>query len=362
MAGTSRQRRWPRILGGLALVVIVAGFLPGVQARGKALAVLAEAVGIDFPRPLAEDITRTDVSLDGVTGHLYSPREPAPPILLLPGAAPLGKDDPRAVRLARSLARADRTVFIPDLTLYERRFEAEDLDRIVRSVLALGSHPDADGEALLLGISYGGSFALVAAADERLRGRLVQVATFGAYWDLVGVIQAVTTGASLVDGVRIPWQGHPMARSILERAVAGLAPERIQAPLQAALASGDPSGLSPEARALFDLLRNDEPERARELAEALPPELREFLAAFSPSSVGRDLDVPVVAMHSTDDPAVPYGELARLRRALPEARLVTVSSFRHVDPTTDTPGGWTALVADAWDAWRFTSWILEAQE
>ncbi|MGH2692253.1 MAG: hypothetical protein ACRDHM_07085 [Actinomycetota bacterium] len=360
--GASRRRRWPWIVGSLAAVVIVAGFLPAVQARGKALAVLAEAVGIGFPRPFAEDIRRTEVSLDGVTGHLYSPQHPAPPIVLLPGAAPLGKDDPRAVRLARSLARADRSVFIPDLTLYERRFEAEDLDRIVRSSLALGSHPAAEGDVQLLGISYGGSFALVAAADERLRGRLEQVATFGAYWDLVGVIQAVTTGTSLVDGVRIPWQGHPSARSILEQAVVGLAPDETQEPLSAALARDEPGGLSPPARAIFDLLRNEDPSRTRELAEELPPQLEEFLESFSPSSVVEPLDVPVVAMHSTDDPAVPYGELVRLHGALPEARVVTVSSFRHVDPSTSAPGGWTALVADAWDAWRFTSWILEAQE
>lgn len=361
MAG-SRRRRWLFWLAAAVAIVTASAFLPSVQARGKAIAVLAEAVGIDFPRPFAEDIRRSDVTLDGVTGHLYSPEGPAPPIVLLPGAAPLGKDDPRAVRLARSLARAGRVVFIPDLTLYERRFEAEDIDRIVRSALALGSDPSAEGDAQLLGISYGGSFALVAAADERLRGRLSQVATFGAYWDLVGVIQAVTTGTSLVDGARIPWEGHPMARSILEKAVVRLAPEDARGPLRSALAGGDAGGLPPDARALFDLLRNEDPRRARELAAGLPAQLRDFLAGFSPSSVGQRLDVPVVAMHSTDDPAVPYGELVRLHRSLPEARLVTVSSFRHVDPTGSASGGWLSLVADAWDAWRFTAWILEAQE
>lgn len=343
-------------------MVIAAGFLPSVQARGKALAVLAEAVGVDFPRPFAADIERTSVSLDGVTGHLYAPGSPSPPIVLLPGAAPLGKDDPRAVRLARSLARAGRTVFIPDLMLYERRFEAADLDRIVRSSLTLAGRPGSDGHVQLLGVSYGGSFALLAAADERLRGRLAQVATFGAYWDLVGVIQAVTTGASVVDGVRIPWRGHPMARAILEEAVTRLGPAASRADLQAALASGDPSALPDDARAVFELLRNREPERARELAAELPLPLRELFASFSPSSVANAIEGPVVAMHSTDDPAVPYGELIRVRRALPDARVVTVSSFRHVDPSTSAPGGWTALVSDAWDAWRFTSWILAPQE
>ncbi len=341
---------------------MAAGFLPPVQARGKALAVLAESVGIDFPRPFAPEIRRTDVSLDGVTGHLYSPERPSPPIMLLPGAAPLGKNDPRAVRLARSLARAGRAVFIPDLTLYEQRFGTEDLDRIVRGALALESHAAASAEVVLLGISYGGSLALVAAADERLRGHVVQVATFGAYWDLVGVIQAVTTGTSLVGGLRVPWEGHPAARTILEHAVVGLGPEVDRRPLREALESDDPSDLLPETRAVFDLLRNRDPERTPELVARVPVELREHLERFSPSRVAARLEVPVVAMHSTDDPAVPYGEVVRLRAALPEARVVTVSSFRHVDPSTSSSGGWPSLVADAWDAWHFTSWILSAQE
>lgn len=342
--------------------MIVAGFLPPVQARGKALAVLAEAVGIDFPRPFAPAVQRRTAILQGVTGHLYVPARPSPPILLVPGAARLGKDDPRAVRLARSLARAGRTVFIPDLTLYERRFVPEDIDRIVRAAVALSDHPAAEGDVLLLGISYGGSFGLVAAADERLRDRLAMVATFGAYFDLVGVIQAVTTGTSLVGGGRIPWRGDPLARSILEEGVISFLPEESRPALRAALADGDPGALAPEERAVFDLLRNEDPARTRQLAAELPADLREVLARFSPSSIAERLKVPVVAMHSTDDPAVPYGELMRLHAELPEARLVTVTSFRHVDPTGSAPGGWASLVADAWDAWRFTAWILEAQE
>jgi pimeloyl-ACP methyl ester carboxylesterase len=343
--------------------VTAVGFLPPIQARGKALAVLAEAVGIDFPRLFAADIRRTDETLDGVSGHLYTPERPSPPIMLLPGAAPLGKDDPRAVRLARSLARAGRSVFIPDLTLYERRFDSEDLDRIVRATVALEEHPASSGRVVLLGISYGGAFALIAAADPRLRDHLEQVATFGAYWDLVGVVQAVTTGVSLVGSLRIPWEGHPAARSILEEAIVGLAPEEVRQDLRRALANGSPAALVPEALAVFELLRNDaDPELTPELAGRVPAVIRDVLERFSPASVAGDLEVPVVALHSTNDPAVPYGELSRLRAALPEARTLTVSSFRHVDPTSSPSGGWGSYVADAWDAWRFTSWILEAQE
>jgi pimeloyl-ACP methyl ester carboxylesterase len=344
-------------------VLIGLGFLPAVQARTKALAVLAEAVGASFPRPLAPEVRRQEASLGEVPGDLYLPDRPAPAVLLVLGAAPQGPADPRAVRLATSLARAGRVVFAPRLTLAERTFDEADLDRIVGSVLALDDLPATVGPAVILGISYGGSYALVAAADPRLRGRVAQVATFGAYFDLTGVIQAVTTGASRIDGRRVPWTGHPQARRVLEHHAVQLAPEASRGGLREVLdGGGSPEDLDPGARAVLELLSNRDPARTRELAAALSPDARTLLARFSPATVAPEIAVPVIAMHSTDDPAVPYGELIRLHRALPEARVVTVGSFRHVDLRGGGPGGPLSLVSDLWDAWRFASWLLEAQE
>jgi pimeloyl-ACP methyl ester carboxylesterase len=361
VAGAWRRRwAWP-----VAVAAAVTGlaFLPPIQARGKAAAVLAEAVGLPFPRPFAPAVSRQDATLDGVTGHLYVPDRPSPAILLVLGAAPRGKDDPRAVRLARSLARAGRVVFVPDLALVERRFDPEDLDRIARSVVAIDEHPSTRGPVVVVGISYGGSFALVASADARTRGRVAQVAVFGAYWDLVGVIQAVTTGVSIAGGEAVPWEGHPLARDLLVQHAVDLAPAVDRSALRAALeGGGDPAALSPEARALFDLLTNRDPARVAGLAARLAPEARAVLEGFSPSSVAGSIEVPVVAMHSVDDPAVPYGEARRLAAALPGARLITVRSFRHVDFQTEGPGGWGSALADLWDAWRFASLILDPGE
>jgi pimeloyl-ACP methyl ester carboxylesterase len=357
-----RRHRWLWPVAVTAAVTALA-FLPPIQARGKAAAVLAEAVGVPFPRPFAPAVSRQDASLDGVTGHLYVPDRRSPPILLVLGAAPRGKDDPRAVRLARSLARAGRVVFVPDLTLAERRFDPDDLDRIARSVVALDEHPSTRGPVVVVGISYGGSFALVASADPRTRGRVAQVAVFGAYWDLVGVIQAVTTGVSIAGGEAVPWEGHPLARDLLVHHAVDLAPTADRTALRAALdGHGDPAALSPEARALYDLLTNRDPERVAELAARLAPDARAVLEGFSPSSAAGSIEVPVVAMHSLDDPAVPYGEALRMADALPEASLITVRSFRHVDFQTEGPGGWRSALADLWDAWRFASLILDPGE
>ena len=345
------------------LAVTAVALFPSVQARGKALPMLAEAVGLDVPRPLAPEVRRTELELGGATGHLYVTATDAPPVLLVPGAAPQGKDDPRVVRVARSIARAGRTVFVPDLVLSERRLEEADLHSIVGAAQSLAARPGADGRVALLGISYGGSFALVAAADPRLDDRVAIVATFGAYFDLRGVIQAVSTGTSIVADRRVPWQGHPLAREILAAQAVSLAPQGSHADLRAALGGElDPSRLEGEARAVYDLVRNEDPTRTFELAGAIPDEGRHTLERFSPSTVAGDITAPVVAMHSTDDPAVPYGELIRLEHALPSARTVSVGSFRHVDLRAAGPGAWAAVAGDLVGAWGFASRFLESQE
>ena len=335
---------------------------PSVQARGKALVMLAEAVGVDVPRPFAPPIRRIGTSLDGVTGHLYVPAGGAVPVLLVPGAARLGKDDPRIVRLARSIARAGRTVFVPDMDLAQRRLVEDDIDAIVRAGVRLSERAEASGRVAMLGISYGGSYALVAAADPRLVGRLAVVATFGAYFDLRGVLQAATTGVSVVGGRTLPWQGHPLASTILREQVGSLLPEPAGSELRGVLrGAADPSSLSPDARAMYELVTNEDPRRTFALAAELPETVRGLLERFSPSTVAAEIDAPVIAMHSTDDPAVPYAELLRLERAVP-ARTVTVEAFRHVDFRGGGPTAWLRTVRDVAAAWRFAGWFLEAQE
>jgi pimeloyl-ACP methyl ester carboxylesterase len=358
----AKRGRAIRGLSYTALAVTGLALLPPVQARGKAVAVLAEAIGLPFPRPAAAPVTRVAATIGGVPGDLYSPGQPAPAIVLIPGAAPGGKDDPRVIRVARAIARAERVVFVPVLELAERRLVEEDIDRIALSTAALADHELVRGGVTLLGFSYGGSFGLVAAADPRLDGKLAQVAVFGAYYDLIGLVQAVTTGVSLVDGQRIPWDGHPMAQAILRARAVSLVPGKEQNTLLAALEGGSTQGLGRSARAMYDLLVNEDPARTFDLAARLPGSARDLLSRFSPSSVADRIDVPVVAMHSTDDPAVPYGEALRLEQGISGTRLVSVEAFRHVDFSVTSPVAWFQASDDLWNAWRFTSWLLAAQE
>jgi fermentation-respiration switch protein FrsA (DUF1100 family) len=122
-----------------------------------------------------------------------------------------------------------------------------------------------------------------------------------------------------------------------------------------------PARLPEPARAVYRFLTNDDAERTYELARELPQGMRSLLERFSPSTVADDVDAPVVAMHSRDDPAVPYGEALRLERGLQDVRLATVTIFKHVD-LNEGEIEWQSAIGDMVDAWRFTSWFLSAQE
>lgn len=343
----------------LAVVVGLAA-LPGVRARGKAVGVLAESLGHGLPRPFGRVVTVTQAELAGVRGDLYRPGGRAPAILLVPGAAPRGRADPRVVRLARALARADRIVFVPQLSLYADEFDPADIERLVASVLGLAARPDVRGRVAMLGFSFGGSFAMVAAADPRARPHLRLVATFGSYFDLVGMIQAASTGWSVVDGRRTRWQVPPQAPEVLRRVARTLTPAAERGRLDEAFAgTASPSALPAGARAAYDLVTNTDPDRTFALAARLDPPARRLVDRFSPAAVAKRLDVPVLAAHSKDDPAVPYAELARLRNGLPDAGTYSVTSFRHVDPGQ---GHGPTVVRDLVVMWWFTGRVLAAQE
>ena len=349
-----KRRRRTLILTG----IVVAGLalLPLVRNRISAAATLAEALGATVPRPFAPNVEPETAEVGGVMGRLYAPGD-YPAVLLVPGATPDGVTDARVNTVARALARARRTVFIPELDLYRERFTKADLERIVAAV---GGLAERSGRPVaVLGFSYGGSFALVAAADPRMEGRLARVATLGAYYDLEGVIQAVTTGGSTVDDRFFPWEGHPIAEDVLAAGAAKLLPEEEQKPFLAALDGRlDPEHLAPGALALYDLLTNDDPWRTSELAERLSPSLRSLIEGFSPSQVADQIAVPVRAMHSTDDPLVPYAELIRLEAGMPQAEISTVELFRHVDFDPASPSGWWSLAPDLSKVWNLVNWIL----
>lgn len=341
--------------------VLLAWLVPASRARTTAAATVAEALRIIPWRPFAPSVTARTGSVAGSPADEYAGDAGSPPVVLVPGAVPAGRDDARVEQLARALARADRRVVVPELAVYDERLVEADVDLLVDTVLELSS---GGREVALVGISFGGSLALVATADPRLDGRVAGVATFGAYADLVGVLQAATTGVSVVDGRTLPWEADPRAEQVVREQLTALLPPTAGRAVRDALETGDAGRpLTPAARAVYELLANDDPQRTYALAQELPGAIRTRLGAVSPVSVADRLsDVPVVAMHSRDDPVIPYGELRRLGAAVAHARLLTVDGLAHTDLRLTDPGGWVTALDDLGTMWSFSSRTLRWQE
>jgi pimeloyl-ACP methyl ester carboxylesterase len=348
------DRRIRLLIVALAVPGVVSA-VPALRARAKAASLLAEVAELPFPRLFRGNIEIETVELaPGVVGDLYSRRLGAPTILFVPGAALKGREDARVIQTATALARAGRRVFVPELDLYHRTFRQNDIERIVSAVVELSSDHERVG---VLGFSYGGSLALIAGKDQRARGRVAYFATFGAYFDLVHVVQGVTTGSTILDGEEVRFPTVPEAREILTTITRRLGSERHAAVLRRALDDEIETETPDDPDAIRDLLSNRDPRRTQDLAARLAPRFRDVLARFSPAAAIDELDAPLFILQSKKDAATPWTEAVLLHRAVDGSRLVLVEHFSHVDPP-----GLTSMLRDGPKAWWFASCVLSAQE
>lgn len=345
---------------------------PGLRTRARAACLLlhwlldrqrASATGwrdVLLSPPPGED-------LPPAPGRLWLVPRPAPAVLLAAGVTPQGTADPRLMRLATAIARTGRVVFAPELALARRQLDEADIARLVSATLALDAHPSVRGGVAILGFSFGASYSILAAADSRASQRLRLVASFGGYGDVGGIIQAATTGATLLDGQRHEWRSEiPASASeavidlILQQGRL-LGAETVEAVAAVLRGESEPADLPQAARSVHDLVTNRDPTATGGLLAALPPPLPELIVRLSPMHVAERVRTPVVLLHALDDPTVPYAELRRLAAAFPQAQVHVVRLFTHVDFRA-SPRQLRQAARDLRAVWWFAAALLAAGE
>jgi dienelactone hydrolase len=362
------MRRW--LLIGVA---VLASLSLGITARryvhGFTLVVRAadlhgpvrRAADLDTVR-IGERIVRARLKDTSIRARVYAPMGTArQTVLLVSGLHPAGIDEPRLVGLARRLAEADVIVVTPEIPELSRFEIMPNLtDRIEQAAvwLAVESGLAPTGRIGLMGISFSGGLAVVAAGRPSLRNHLLYVFSFGGHDDLRRVLEYFCTGmepdalghvrreSGVTEGIRPP-HDYGVVIVLLNVAEHLVPPEQL-APLRDAVrrflwASYLDGVDKPQAEREFAALRElgqtlPEPSatllgyvNGRDVAQ-LGPRLLPYIGfyvdapALSPSrSPGPS--APVFLLHGRDDNVIPGAESQhmadRLRGRAPVRLLLT---------------------------------------
>ncbi len=324
--------------------LLEAGRVLGDMGAGGESSALSEVTGAPVCTTL-----RYEVDGRRRLGDLYVPAAPAlAGLVVVPGASPDGKDDPRLVAFATAMARARFEVLVPELPgLRELRVRSDDASIIADALVALSRHRSRQGNATLgvVAISYTVGPTALALLEGDAGARTHFMLGIGGYYDVEAAIAFFTTGYYRAPGG--PWRRRapdsygkwffansnadflddPRDRDLLTR----MARRRLED------ASADiddlAAGLGPEGRATYRLLVNDDPDLVAELIRALPARLRAEIAALDLSA--RDLSglkARLFLVHGHDDPVLPETESIALAAAAPNAELYLLNSLQHVDP------------------------------
>lgn len=290
-------------------------------------------------------------------GDLYTPATTArAAMVLVPGAAVLGRDEPRLQALARTFARAGFVVLVPELPDVRRlALSRADADRVAAALRQL--RKGQPGVPLgVAAVSYAVAPAVIAA----LRDDVAFVVGVGGYHDAEAAIRFVTTGAfrPLGDPRELRVTPNSYGRWAFLRANADrlddagdafvlqtIAHTRFHQPDADVLALA--AKLGPEGRSVLALVENRDPDAVTRLVASLPETVRREIDGLNLAlhDLSR-LRGHLILVHGRNDPLVPYSESQALAAAASNARvsLFLVDDIGHVEFNAVT-------VANAWKLW-----------
>ena len=295
-------------------------------------------------------------------GDLYLPAgKVRAAMVLVPGAAVLGRDEPRLQALARTFARAGFAVLVPELPEVRRlALSRADGGRVASALRQLGKwQPDVPlGVAT---VSYAIGPAVIAVLEDDLTARVAFLVSIGGYHDMTAAIRFITTGAFRPMGDSREFRREPNSygRWAFLQANAGRLENADDARLLQEIArrrfrdsSADIGPLSmalgPEGRAVLAVVDNRDPDAVPALLAALPENVRREIDGLNLAFYDlAKLRGHLILVHGRGDPMVPYSESQSLAAAASGARvsLFLMDDIGHVEFNA-------VSAANAWTMWR----------
>ena len=293
---------------------------------------------------------------------------PQPAVVLSLGVANEGFSDPRVVNLGNALSRAGVVVMIywsPEMVL-RHQLDPDEPDKLVSAYLYLAEQDYVDPERVGIGgFSAGAAFALMAAADRRIRDQIYLVNVFGPYFDAETLLLQATSRSAVYEGEQRPWEPDWLVMQVLATELI----EVLNNPEEAALltrryvdghtiSSEKLGGLSSQGKVIVRLLDGVSLEEAKTLYGLLPSSKRRELAQISPATYISDVRARVLVLHDYNDNMVPSSESRRLMEALKSRGNIRYTEVRSFDHATLDRSSVLAYLGDAHRLYRHMYEIL----
>ncbi len=243
-----------------------------------------------------------------------STRPPWPSLVFASGATPEGRTHPVVLRLGLALARAGYMVSIPELPgVAGGVLTPATLDAAISSTTEIAdAQQSLHGRVGLVGVSVGGTLALLVAAQPELAARISIVSCIAPFTDLKRVILLATTGMYRDNG-------------------GGLRPYPVPAELAAGLARSIEEIGAADARATHELLANTDPSRFDDLYDALPATVHESVETLSPRHVVDRILAPVEIATAPRDRYFPVDEPLAIATSA-RVRVTVTPTLAHAVP------------------------------
>ncbi|MDP1652726.1 MAG: hypothetical protein Q8L56_08380 [Rhodocyclaceae bacterium] len=369
---------FPRVAPGVAAMALLISLAGCAPVRHYEAALVLQDIAADqgasrleqtTAAPLRQSVSYTVAGRER-RGDLYLPEKIRAAIVAVPGAVPLGKDDPRLVAFATTLARAGFAVLAPDLAGFRQlSVRPTDAREIADAFAWISSRPELApaGRAGLFAFSYAVGPAVLAALQDDIRDRVRFVVGLGGYHDLPRAMRFFTTGWFEHDGqwqrmtpddtgrmvlayASLPYLEDGSDRDLFERMVAlrMREPAADLAPLAAEL--------SRAGQAVYALAVNNDPARFPELLARLPAAMRADIDRLNLARHDlKALKARLFLVHGRNDNLIPYPESLALAAAAPEglARVFLIHRvLGHVDLSFSNLLSWRFWREDLPDLWR----------
>jgi dienelactone hydrolase len=373
-----------------AVVVSAAVGWPLLRAHLQAIAVLRLVAGQPVPwivgKVVADPIAKQDLSFEipGETGagtqtvraRLYLPvtagsTQDRPALIVLHGVHHLGIDEPRLEAFAAAMASCGIRVLTPELPdIKDYHVDASSIRTIGESAQWFARR--SGGPVGVMGLSFSGGLALVAAADPAYASAFRFIMAVGAQDDMARVANYYRTGEDVrPNGTVERLAAHPYGPLVLEyEYVQDFVPASEASALRRVLREDLYEDRSGERLALAALTKPEKTEAAR-LLDGASPATRALIAAsnakhaadlaeLSPHGDLQRLKTPVYLLHGAGDNIIPAAETLWLEQDLPRGTLQAAlisPVISHIDFESSKP-----TMMDEWRLTHFFAQVMQEAE